>query len=892
VQFNREFTLRQAGELLDYFGELGISDIYASPLFEAGPQSTHGYDTCCFGKLNSNLGSAEDFEQFTKVLRDRGVGLLLDVVPNHMSATLSNAWWLDVLQNGRESAYADFFDINWNPSNAAFRGKVLLPVLEDHYGKVLESGKLVLTFQEGQFFISYHDRDFPVNRATIPAEATDNPSAILNDFNGTPGKARSFDNLDALIQLQHYRLTYWRVAPEEINYRRFFDVTEMVAVKMERAEVFRATHELVFEWLKSGKVTGLRVDHPDGLWNPKEYLERLQAHESSSEAGDALVPEKNERPLYVVVEKILSSAEQLAADWPVEGTTGYDFLNRANGLFVDGLNALAFNEIYQEFIGNSASFAAVVHDSRKQVLVRAFASELNALTYRLRDLAAGTRAGRDFSFAVLRGAIEEVIASFPVYRTYVTEVSAAVSEPDRKVIQSAVRGGRERAGAQADAAVFEFIERLLLLEFGDELEEAGASSAREFVMKFQQLTGPAMAKGLEDTAFYRFNRLISLNEVGGDPGKFGVAPAEFHEANAAIARTWPHTMLATATHDTKRGEDVRTRLDVLSEMLFDWRNAALRWSRLNREKKTYAGGRAMPDANDEYLLYQTMVGAWPGGANDEESLKAFGTRISAFMLKAVKEAKVHTSWTEPNAEYEKALQDFIARVLADAGKNAFLEELGRFARKVAFFGRFNSLSQTLLKITAPGMPDFYQGSELWDLSLVDPDNRRMVDYAKRRKILSELRKKFEAVQGDGAEFFSTLLRDEEPGAMKLFLIRQALNFRAAQRDLFDSGSYIPLAGGGKKQDHICAFTREWQEKKVVVVVPRLVFGLARGAEVAPMGGDIWADTVLPLPQARPGSLLRNVLTRETVAVTEHRGEATLELAQVLKNFPVALLEKI
>jgi (1->4)-alpha-D-glucan 1-alpha-D-glucosylmutase len=875
LQFNRDFTFQRAGEILDYLRELGVSDVYASPLFEAGPESTHGYDTCCFGKLNPNLGSAEEFERLTSALKERWLGLLLDVVPNHMSATLSNVWWLDVLQNGRESAYAHFFDINWHPGNPALHNKVLLPVLEDHYGKVLESGKLRLTFQEGNFFISYYERNFPVNRGTLPAEGINNPTGLLNELNGMPGDARSYDKLDALIQRQRYWLAYWKVASEEINYRRFFDVAEMVALKMELPEVFRATHETIFEWLAAGKITGLRIDHPDGLWNPKEYLERLQTD--------------GRRP-YVVVEKILSGDERLPSDWPVDGTTGYDFLNRTNGLFVNGFNALAFHEIYREFTGNGSSLDEIVHDSRRRVLERAFASELNALTYRLRELAVRTRAGRDFTFSGLRGAIEEIIANFPVYRTYIVESSIEVSEQDRKVIQSAVRSARERAGLRVDAAVFDFIERLLLLELGGELDEAGLKNAREFAMKFQQLTGPTMAKGLEDTSFYRFNRLISLNEVGGDPGKFGVTLAEFHESNAAAASHWPHSMLASATHDTKRGEDTRARINILSEMLFDWRSAAAHWARLNRDKKTNADGVSRPDANDEYLFYQTLVGAWPVDADNKEGWKTFRARIAAFMLKAAKEAKVHTSWTEPGPAYEKALQDFAERVLADTGNDAFIDDFRRFARKVAFFGRSNSLAQTLLKITLPGAPDFYQGSELWDLNLVDPDNRRPVNYAMRQKALSDLKKKFEGIQGDAGEFFSELQRDEGPGAMKLFLIWRALNFRATQRELFEGGNYVRLDAVGKKHEHVCAFTRVWKEKEIIVVVPRLVFGLTRGAEVPPTGSDVWKDAVLPLPRARAGDVFRNVLTQETVTTMEHNGKRALEMAKVLKIFPVALLE--
>jgi (1->4)-alpha-D-glucan 1-alpha-D-glucosylmutase len=874
LQFNRDFTFQQAREILNYLRDLGISDIYASPLFQAGPQSTHGYDTCCFGKVNPNLGSLEDFEWLTGALKERGLGLLLDLVPNHMSATLSNVWWLDVLENGRESPYAQFFDIDWRPNNPALHDKVLLPVLEDHYGKVLESGKLRLAFQDGKLSIAYHDRNFPVNLPAVATIGIEDPSQLLEHLNGQPGSARSFDKLDALIQRQHYRLAYWRVAPQEINYRRFFDVTEMVALKMELPEVFNKTHELVFEWLEQGKITGLRIDHPDGLWNPKEYLQRLQ----------------RDNPPYVVVEKILSGDEQLPADWPADGTTGYDFLNRANGLFVDAANASAFDEIYRDFTGNRTDFATIVHQSRKLVLERSFASELNSLTHRLKDIASHTRSGCDLTFTELRHALAELAASFPVYRTYVMDSSTEISAQDREVIQSAIKLARKSEGLKLDQPVFDFIERLLLMQLGPELDERASKAAREFVMKLQQLTGPAMAKGLEDTAFYRFNRLVSLNEVGGEPSHFGVSPEEFHATNALIVKHWPHTLLASATHDTKRGEDVRARLNVLSEMPAEWRETVKRWSQLNRDKKTSVENAPAPDANAEYLFYQTVVGAWTEDVNNEESLKVFRTRVVAFMLKAAKEAKLHTSWTEPNSAYEQTLQHFVERVLADENKT-FLDDLHRFAPRVAFFGRFNSLSQTLLKITSPGVPDFYQGAELWDLSLVDPDNRRPVDYRTRQKLLSDLNTKFAGVGDAAGDFFSALLRDEQPGAMKLFLIWRALNFRATQRELFDSGDYLPLTTSGEHQGHVCAFARKWNDRTIVVIVPRLVFGLARGAELPPTG-EIWKDTKVQLPPAHPGDLFRNVLTRETVPVIEHASHAALELRQALKTFPVALLEKI
>jgi (1->4)-alpha-D-glucan 1-alpha-D-glucosylmutase len=877
LQFNRGLTFRQAREILDYLRELGISDIYASPLFQAGPESTHGYDTCSFAKINSNLGSTGDFERFAAELKNRGMGLLLDLVPNHMSATLANPWWVDVLENGRESRYARFFDIDWQPPNPALYDKVLLPVLEDDYRKVLESGKLRLVFGNGKFFIAYYDRNFPVSPRSIRECELENFARSVGEFNGKPDNARCFGRLDSLIQRQNYCLAYWRDGAKEINYRRFFDVTEMVALKMELPEVFQETHKLVVDWLKQGKITGLRIDHPDGLWDPKQYLERLQGAESSS---------------YVVVEKILCGEERLPKDWPTEGTTGYDFLNRVNGLFVDQDNASICDQIYRKFTGESAGFGEIVYRSRKQILERSFASELNALTHRLKDIAARTRGARDFTISQLRGALEEIAANFPVYRTYLAANISAISEPDRHVVENAIKSAREQAVGNVDPVVFDFVERVLLGETVEGSDEIAVKKQREFVMKFQQLSGPAMAKGLEDTAFYRFNRLISLNEVGGEPGKFGIGPAEFHGANGITAKSWPHTLLASATHDTKRGEDLRARLNVLSEMPSEWREAVGRWAQMNRDKRTMIANAPAPDANDEYLFYQTLVGAWPGNLEDGERLQSFRTRVAAFMLKAVKEAKVHTSWTETNTEYEKALQDFIGGALVSVEKNPFVDDLQRFARRVAFFGRFNSLAQTLLKMTSPGVPDFYQGAEWWDLNLVDPDNRRPVDYDARRKSLSRLKSDFEGVADADAEFFSRLLRDEDPGAMKQFLIWRTLTFRESWRELFDAGEYLPLSASGGKQKHLCAFARQHNNQTIVVVAPRLVFGLAQGQELTPVGAEIWKDTMVLFTQARAGDLFRNVITREMAPVVDAGGKSALELGQIFKSFPVALLEKV
>ncbi len=696
LQFNRDFTFSQAGGALDYLAELGITDIYASPLFRAGPQSTHGYDVCSFNEINPGIGSPEDFDRFTAQLKSLGLGLLLDMVPNHMGAALSNPWWVDVLKHGRDSRFAGFFDINWELPHPRRPHKILLPVLEDHYGKVLESGKLRLVFEHGEFFIAYGGRNFPVDPATLPVAEAPAPGMVAA-FNGRPGEPHSFDRLDALLRRQHYRLAHGRVGGEDHNYRRFFDIAELVSLRMESPEVFQAAHKLVFEWLAAGKITGLRIDHPDGLWNPKEYFDRLQfkaARGSPVSAAESIPPEKQEireappeKSLYIVVEKILSDDEQLPADWAVDGSTGYDFLNRVNGLFVDTGHAADFDRIYRELAGGSHSFPDAARQGKTDVLDRLFRNEVNGLSRRLHDVAARTRDGRDCTLPELRRGLLALIAAFPVYRTYITETSSKVSSQDRAVIQKAVQNARASGNPPVAAGVLDFIGRVLQLEIAAKPYDPLFPDTRALVMKIQQLTGPVTAKGLEDTAFYRFNRLVSLNEVGGDPGKFGVTPDEFHETTRREAGRWPHTLLASATHDTKHGEDVRARLNVLSEMPDAWRDAVTQWFRENGRHRTEVAGQPAPSANDEYLLYQILVGAWPLDAGTPEGLENFRARVTAFMLKAIREAKLRTSWTDPDAAYEAAVTDFIARLLTDIS-NPFFHELHRLQSRIAFFGRF------------------------------------------------------------------------------------------------------------------------------------------------------------------------------------------------------------
>ncbi|HYG36774.1 MAG TPA: malto-oligosyltrehalose synthase [Clostridia bacterium] len=943
LQFNRRFTFEHASGMVDYLRELGISDCYASPLFKAGPQSTHGYDICGFDQFSPNLGESADFDRFSARLRELELGLLLDMVPNHMGADLSNTWWLDVLEKGQASPYASWFDIDWQPLKSDLHDQVLLPVLEDHYATVLEAGKLKICFENGGFAVAYYERKFPLAPRSYPtvleqvlalcpdgARATDaviSLSAMLSNLksreatapveraefdqikrqllkwyqssesvtkametalqrlNGNPGKPRSFDQLHKLLQEQHYRLAYWRVGPEEINYRRFFDVTDLVSLRMELPEVFQSTHDLIARLVQQGKITGLRIDHPDGLWDPKQYFERLQSILNGTQPEG----KPSQKPLYVVAEKILTGDEPLPSDWPVDGTTGYDFLNRLNGVFINHQHERLFQELYQEFSGAQCDFRSLVYTSKRHILQLSLISELNALAHRLKGIAIRTRYGLDFTFRQLHEALGELIAAFPVYRTYITEDTQEVSPVDRRHISEAIHAVKHRKPA-LDSNVIGFIESLLLLETPPDLEDTDRKRCREFVMRFQQLTGPVMAKGLEDTAFYNFNRFVSLNEVGGEPDKFGTDLQGFHAYNQFKAQHWPHALLATATHDTKRGEDVRARLNTLSEIPEVWREIVFRWGQMNRDKKTVIDGQPAPHPNDEYLLYQTLVGAWTAEAEAREGLATFKERVNAYMLKAIKEAKTRTNWTNSNAEYERALLGFVNALLADSSPNPFLEDLKRFQPKIAYFGWLNSLSQTLLKLTSPGVPDFYQGTELWDFSLVDPDNRRPVDYSLRKQMLSDLKAQFHPEPARLRPLLAQMVNEAQTGRIKLYVIWQALEFRRRHRLVLDGGQYLPLFAIGPKQDHVCAFAKVLKRQACITIAPRLVVGLTNAVERLPCGPEVWEGTRLPLPTLEPGAKYRNAFTHEILS--PGNGTEGLNLAEALSVFPVALLEPV
>jgi len=794
LQFNEHFRLVDALALVPYLHELGVSHLYASPLFKARAHSVHGYDVCDFSLLNPEIGTEADLEKLVNALHERKMGLVLDIVPNHMGiGTRENLWWWDVLKNGRASRFAGHFDINWESPDPKLRGKVLIPVLAEDLQRILEKNELSLRVDGSDQLICYHEHEFPVSS----------------------GSSRPDLSIKELLERQNYLLADYREGDAKLNYRRFFAVSTLAAIRIESEAVFGDAHSLLREWISRGWIDGLRVDHPDGLRDPEKYLRRLRAG-----APD----------LWIVVEKILQPQEKLPDDWPVQGTVGYDFLNEVNGLFVQSENEKALTDFYSEFTGEPADTGGSVRGMKTTVLQTLFVTEVGRLADLLVRITA-RYAHQRFSREQLREALTELAASFPVYRTYVRADENFISEDDSSFIKQAVAGAK-KSQPEHLPELLDFLGRLLLMHFRGDLEN-------EFIARFQQLTGPVMAKGLEDTAFYCLNRFASLNEVGGDPGKFGVSAREFHKCCGDRQRHWPHSMLASSTHDTKRSEDVRARLNLLSEIPGEWSKAVLRWARSNEHlcKKNF------PDRNAQYLFFQTLVGAWP------ISLE----RILAYMEKASREAKQHTDWNDRNPEYEDALKSFVTGVFAD--KNC-VRDIGEFVSSLAGAAQVNSLAQTLVKLTAPGVPDIYQGNETWDFSLVDPDNRRPVDFKLRRELLAK------------TENLSVpeILKYGEEGLPKIWLIQKVLRLRG-RREIHFNGNYEPLYARGAKAGHVIAFMRG---SGVITIVPRFILQLKND----------WMDTALELPRGD----WRNEFTGQLF-------KGVLDMHSLFQGFPVALLAR-
>jgi len=980
LQLHSGFQFKDAEAVVDYLAALGVSDCYLSPYLAARAGSTHGYDVIDHGRINPEVGDELGHDRLLARLKKHGMGRIVDIVPNHMGSGPSNAFILDVLENGPQAKWAPLFDIDWNPMKGSLEGRLLLPILEDLYGKVLESGLLVLERENGAFWIRYHDRRLPLRPGSyatvldrragefrsrfdddeddvieylsirdsarrLPAcrfctaeevELVRREKEVIKkriarlcetsprlrqwidgnvaSFRGVEGNPRSFDALHALLEDQVYRLAYWRVAAEEINYRRFFDVTDLAGIRVEDPRVFEHVHRLIFRWVREGGVTGLRIDHPDGLADPLGYFQRLQERlfliacrnrvdaegrddvewsdvsrrvaERYREAVAADPASPLARRFPIIAEKILSTGEKLPSDWPIDGTVGYEYLNTLNGLFVNPAASEAVDAVYREFTGDTEPFAEVLHDSKVYVERALLASELNTLTRLLGRVAESGRRSRDFTLNDLRRVLIEVVACFRVYRTYLRPGSE-VSTRDREYIEQAVARARRRVPT-VDRLVSDFVRDVLLMEIPPDATDEERSLREQFAVRFQQTTGPVQAKGLEDTTFYRQVPLVSLNEVGGDPSRFATSPSAFHALNVHRLAEWPGGLSTTATHDTKRGEDARIRINVISELTDEWKTRLARWSRWNSRKRTAVNETECPDTREEYLLYQTLLGAWPFGGHDDTPPEGFVERVQGYMVKAACEAKRNTTWIDPDPSYKDALARYVADILEGPDAAPFLNDFLPFQRRVARIGVVHSLAQTLLKLASPGPADVYQGCELWDFSMVDPDNRRPVDFAARARMLDRIQADL-AAGASRAEVARTLFANPEDGAIKLYLIWTALNHRRANPDLYLRGSYRPVDVGGERKENVVAFHRSFRGRNVVAVAPRLVAGMmGEDATIPPVGPDVWGDTELALPDAAP-TLWRDLLTDRVVEPGVLDDRRSLRLADVFVDLPLALL---
>ncbi len=955
LQLKSAFTFRQAAALVKYLHDLGITDCYASPFLMAHPGSTHGYNVTDHTRFNPEIGSEEEFTAFAELLKQHAMGLVVDVVPNHMCITHpSNLWWWDVLENGPSSDYSSYFDIDWNPPKAELANKVLLPFLPDQFGLVLESQLIRAVYEAGSFSLDTQGTPYPVaprswsllleqvlakvseqlitsddhllelesiltalshlppredtdlakvrerqrekeiirRRLAALIETSEIVRAALNQvltaINGSKGDAHSFDHLERLLDDQAYRLSFWRVASDEINYRRFFDVNDLAAIRVENPDVFANVHRIPFALIQKGLVSGIRVDHPDGLFDPLKYFQDLQAQAPLPGGLANRSANGVRRHLYVAAEKILVKNEELRPSWAIEGTTGYGFLNLLNGLFVDGSRKRVFHRLYRQFTGWSQSYADLIYESKRLVMQVSMSSELNVLSRRLDRISEQHRRSRDFTLESLRDALREVIACFPVYRTYIRTDTQHPDEQDDRYIRAAIKTAKRRNPATS-ASVFDFIQDLLLLKDPDRIGDPERAERRLFVMRFQQITGPVMAKGLEDTAFYRYCPLLSLNEVGGSPESFGVAPAYFHGKNLARRTSWRNAMLASSTHDTKRSEDVRARINVLSEIPSDWHRAIRAWQRLNQDKKILVAGEAVPSANEEYFLYQTLVGASPLDSplnpTTSEEHQEFPRRVHLYMEKALREAKVNTSWINPNVEYESAFHSFLDAILDRSVSSLFLDDFTAFQANIARVGIFNSLSQTLLKIASPGLPDFYQGTEVWNFSLADPDNRRPVNYDRLKQLLASLRA---AETGNSVTLLDRLVAEPTDGSLKLYVTRAALRFRRDQRVLFTKGSYLPLRASGEKHKHVIAFARSFRGATVVVLAGRF-FAQLDAHTRPPLGEQAWGDASVVLRKQLPAGPYRDVFSGREVSPVRRDGNLVLPVSQAFSHLPIALL---
>ncbi|HEU4699402.1 MAG TPA: malto-oligosyltrehalose synthase, partial [Gemmatimonadales bacterium] len=877
LQLHAAMPLTAAAELVDYLRELGVTHLYSSPLLQARPGSTHGYDVVDPTRLDGEIGTETEFGTLAARLRAARMGMVLDIVPNHMATARENERWQDVLRHGQASRFARWFDIEWRASERDLRHRVLLPVLGDQRSRVLERGEITLAYEDGEFRVRYFEHSYPVNPATLPVEPGAAPEALAERARafgeGPEGRRR----LRKLLDAQPYRLVHWRRAARELNYRRFFDVNDLIALNMEDPAVFAESHALVLTWLAEGRLDGLRVDHPDGLLEPRRYLERL-----AQVAGGC--------PVWV--EKILVGAERLPDDWPVAGTVGYDFLDQLEACFIEPAGWEALLADYRRVTRMRLDFAAVARQAKRLVLESSLSAGVRRLAERLLRLRPDEwpRVTRHEAYT----AIVETIVSLPVYRTYVDAERPEPAGEDRLVLQAALAAARERG--RAGGAALDLLQAALLAEPGPLRSAASEGQRVRFVERFQQVAGPAMAKGVEDTAFYRWVPLLSRCEVGAEPeAPLAHALEEFHAANAHRAARWPRAMLAGTTHDTKRGADVRARLDVLSELPELWEAHLYRWRRLARGLKPRVAGRRVPDANTEYLFFQTLVGIWPleharAGAPvpDAHCLGELAARLEAYMQKAAREAKTETSWVDPDEPWEAALAGFVRATLDPARSRALLEDVAAFVARLARPGCWSALARLVLQGAAPGVPDCYQGDELWNFVLVDPDNRRPVDYGRRRALLAEVARFDGAGEGERGALVASWAGAADDGRIKLHVRRAVLHARRRWPAAFVGAEYVPLAADGERARHVVAFARtpapSGNAPAVVAVAGRWLAAAAERDAAAPPPA-FWSGTTLPLPGALAHRRWRCALTGAAVADAAGR----LALGEALRRLPVALL---
>jgi (1->4)-alpha-D-glucan 1-alpha-D-glucosylmutase len=947
LQLTNKFRFADAEAIIPYLRSLGISHIYASPIFEARPGSLSGYDTCDFARISPELGGEEGFNSLVTALHAQGMGLIIDFVPNHMSAHPQwTKWWRSVMSNRTSSSVSEYFDVDWNPVNSNLHGKVLLAILGGQYGDVLESGDLRIGYHDEEFCLLYGDYNLPLNprqmkvllrhrwhevadssgideatrqefesilfhldhipeyrqagsmarsdRERETAVAThrltqvmqQSPALlrhledVIEEYNGVPGKPESFDLLHELLEQQPYRLSYWRTAMQEINYRRFFDINDLIGLRMEYEPLFRAAHVKLIELAENGAIDGVRLDHIDGLLDPQQYLLQLRAATANSA-----------RPMYLVVEKILARQEWLSPEWPVDGSTGYEFLALLNGLWVKEPNLQEIDQTYLHFRERRKPDRDAVYHAKKLITVSSMASELNVLAHELNLLSEENRRSRDFTLDGLQEALREVVACFPVYRTYIS--AQGFSATDEMAIDEAI-GQARRRNPSIDYSIFEFIRsHICPVRQPEEPEEDFAERLR-FAMKFQQYTSPVQAKGMEDTVFYRYSPLASLNEVGTGTGRRATTPQEFHDANIHRMERWPNAMLTTSTHDTKRGEDARMRIHVLTELPEEWRSNLLQWAHLNDGAKTPVNGHPAPDRGDEYLYYQTLLGMWPPlqKVADDDTVN----RMQAFMEKALREAKVHTSWVNPSNEYDAAVEKFVQRTLCGESSAAFLASFVPFAERIATLSAWESLSQVALKVMSPGVIDTYQGGELWDLSLVDPDNRRPVDYETRRRRLDAITTNLvnqPLSSQERSEAVASICQSWWSGEIKMLYLAQGLRLREREPDLLLRGSYYPMNVEGETGEHVIAFAREYHGKVLLTIAARWFASLLPEPTALVKLKTRFQQTFVEIPGITPSPAkpmkFANVMTGAVVDAAEVDGVMRLNVGESLDGLPAVWL---